>query len=82
MSERFTMWLPAESPGIPLVQWTPEAVREAFAGRTIRVSTGDAACEGTILAAEAAADGSGIYATVEVPDGTLPKQPLSGYSIP
>ena len=75
------MWLPAESPGIPLAQWAPEAMREAFAGRKIRVSTGDAACEGTILDAEAAADGSGIYATVEVPDGTMPRQPPNGYSI-
>ena len=37
--------------------------------------------EGKIRSATVAADGSGVEMIVEVPDGTLPKQPLSGFSL-
>jgi hypothetical protein len=40
------------------------------------------AVEGVIRAAEVTDDGSAVLLTVEVPDGTLPEQPLTGgYSI-
>lgn len=77
MSETFTMAIKAG----------PDAIYGAGAfdgqiGGTTRVKLpGGREVEGIIRAAAVSADGSEAEITVEVPDGTLPAMPLSGYSI-
>ena len=51
-------------------------------GSTTRVKLpGGREVEGIIREAVVSDDGSEVEVTIEVPDGTLPKLPLSGYSI-
>ena len=70
----------------------PAAENEAFApgafsgniGKAMAVTLtgrGADAVEGVVRNAEVIDDSSAVLLTVEVPDGTLPKQDLSGYSI-
>ena len=77
MSERFTMTLTAG----------PDTIYRSSAfdgqiGTTTRVKLpGGREVEGVIRNAVVSEDGSEAGITVEVPDGTLPKSPLGGYSI-
>jgi hypothetical protein len=71
------------------IAWEPAPAGTVFAagafdgsiGSTTRVKfPGGREAECLIRAATVAEDGSGVEMIVEVPDGTLPKQPLGGYS--
>jgi hypothetical protein len=77
MSERFTI---ARTAGPDTVYAASAGV--SLAGTTTRVKLpGGREVEGLICAAVASEDGSEIEITVEVPDGTLPRLPLAGFSI-
>ena len=77
MSETFTMALKSG----PDLRYAPGAF-DGTIGSTTRVKLpGGGEAEGIIRAAVVNKDGSEAEITVEVPDGTLPKQPLGGYSI-
>ena len=77
MSKTFTIWRKAP----------PHTIYGAGAfdgqiGSATRVELpGGREAEGIIRAAVVSEDGSEVEVTIEVPDETLPKQPLSGYSI-
>jgi len=79
MSETCTVRIPAD-------------VNEVFApgafdyriGKAIAVTLtgrGADAVEGIVRAAEVLGDGSAVLLTVEIPDGALPRKPLSGFSL-
>jgi hypothetical protein len=77
MSEVFIAWEPAPA-GTVFSQ-------DAFAGQigsTTPVKLpGGREVQGKLRSVKVAEDGSGAEWIVEVPDGTLPKPPLKGYSI-
>ena len=77
MSEVFIAWQPAPADTV-----FAQGAFDAQIGGTIRVRLpGGGETEGTIRGVEVEADGSGAKFMVEVPDRTLPKMPLAGYSI-
>ena len=76
MSERFTMRVPAGTGNV----LAPGALDQQVGG-TISIRHGDGTIEGVVIAAEIVKDGTAALVTVEVPDGTLPKRWLAGYSI-
>jgi hypothetical protein len=56
-------------------------VADGMIGRRFPVKfEGRESVEGAVVAAEVLDDGTLLWVTVEVPDGTLPKAPLSDYS--
>ena len=77
MSEVFIAWEPA-----PAGTVFASGAFDGHAGRVIRVKLpGGRETEGIIRSALVIEDGSGAEVIVEVPDGTLPKQRLEGFSI-
>jgi len=77
MSERFSIARKAR----PDVAYAPSAAT-SLTGTTTRVELpGGRYVEGVICAASVNEDGSELEITVEVPDGTLPRQLLSGFSL-
>ena len=77
MSQVFIAWEPAPA-GTVFAQG-------AFAGEVgsatpVRLP-GGGEVQGTVRSVKVAEDGSGAEWIVEVPDGTLPKQPLKGFSV-
>ena len=77
MSEHFIAWEPAPAGAV-----FKSGAFDGNVGRVIRVKLpGGREAEGIIRSAMVIEDGSGAEVIVEVPDGTLPKQPLGGFSI-
>jgi len=77
MSQVFIAWEPA-----PAGTVFAQGAFDGQVGSTTRVKLpGGREAEGVIRSAKVAEDGSGAEFIVEVPDGTLPKQPLGGFSI-
>jgi hypothetical protein len=76
MSETFTMRVPAGHGSA----FAPGAL-DRQVGQPVTVHLGDGDVEGTVLAAEVTGDGAGVDVTIEVPDGSLPKQDLPGSSL-
>jgi hypothetical protein len=77
MSEVFIAWEPAPADTV-----FAQGAFDGQVGSTIRVKLPRGReADGVIRSVTVADDGGGAEFIVEVPDGTLPKQPLSGYSI-
>ena len=77
MSETFTIRMESG----PDMRYASGAFDRDIGSTTpVRVPGGGTA-EGTIRAAVVSDDGSEVELTIEVPDGTLPKQRLSGFSL-
>lgn len=77
MSEVFIAWEPAPADTV----FAQGAFDGQVGGMTRVKLPGGREAEGKIWSATVAEDGSGVEMIVEVPDGTLPKQPLSGFSL-
>ena len=77
MSERFSI---ARKAG-PFTDYAPSAAARLIGTTTSVELPGGRKVEGLICAAAVKEDGSELEITIEVPDGTLPRQWLGGYSI-
>jgi len=79
MSETCTVRIPADVDEV----FAPGAF-DGNIGKAMAVTLtgrGADAVEGVVRAAEVIDDGLAVLLTVEVPDGTLPRQSLSGFSL-
>jgi hypothetical protein len=77
MSEVFIAWEPAPADTV-----FAQGAFDGQVGRVIRVKLpGGREVDGVIRSAMVIEDGSGAQVLVEVPDGTLPRQSVAGYSI-
>jgi hypothetical protein len=77
MSDVFIAWEPAPADTV-----FAQGAFDGQVGSTTRVILpGGQRVEGKIRSATVAADGSGVEMIVEVPDGSLPRQSLAGFSI-
>jgi hypothetical protein len=77
MSDVFIAWEPAPADTV----FAQGAFDGQVGGTTCVKLPGGREAEGKIRSATVAEDGGGVEIIVEVPDGTLPKQSLEGYSI-
>ena len=77
MSEVFIAWEPAPADTV----FAQEAFDGEVGSTTPVTLPGGRQVEGKIRSAKVAEDGSGVEMIVEVPDGTLPKQPVSGFRL-